>query len=168
MSYRENYINSSAWVLRCSFNYFGQCEKPQSVGRVTGTDLPRFFCIVTSQKKFSSHADAGRSIGCFKSSRTMEKKNHNEELQSRREFFKKAAKGTLPILGILAFGPGIFSSCEKDDDGDGGGNDGGGGSGCSNCNGTCRSGCNATCRYKCSGGCKTGCLGVRSSTSGRL
>ena len=35
------------------------------------------------------------------------KKNKNEELQSRREFFKKAAKGALPILGaiILASNP---------------------------------------------------------------
>ena len=27
--------------------------------------------------------------------------NKNEELQSRREFFKKAAKGALPILGAI-------------------------------------------------------------------
>ena len=31
----------------------------------------------------------------------MGKKNSNEELQSRREFFKKAAKGALPILGAM-------------------------------------------------------------------
>lgn len=29
------------------------------------------------------------------------KKQQNEELQSRREFFKKAAKGALPILGSI-------------------------------------------------------------------
>lgn len=28
-------------------------------------------------------------------------KNKNEELQSRRDFFKKAAKGVLPILGAV-------------------------------------------------------------------
>ena len=30
------------------------------------------------------------------------KKDKKEELQSRRQFFKKAAKGALPILGALA------------------------------------------------------------------
>ena len=37
----------------------------------------------------------------------MEKKKQNEELQSRREFFKKAVKGALPILGavVLAGNP---------------------------------------------------------------
>jgi len=30
------------------------------------------------------------------------KQNKNEELQSRRQFFKKAAKGTRPILGAIA------------------------------------------------------------------
>ena len=39
----------------------------------------------------------------------MEKNKQNEELQSRREFFKKAAKSALPILGavVLASAPGI-------------------------------------------------------------
>ena len=31
----------------------------------------------------------------------MEKKNRNEELQSRREFFKKAVKTAMPILGAV-------------------------------------------------------------------
>ena len=50
----------------------------------------------------------------------MEKKNSNEELQSRREFFKKAAKAALPVVGavvlsslpinpIMALGSGIVS-----------------------------------------------------------
>lgn len=73
----------------------------------------------------------------------MEKNKKNEELQSRRQFFKKAAKGALPILGalFLANAP-MFSmkantSCM-----------------CSgNCNGACSGGCLMTCR----GGCKTGC-----------
>lgn len=45
----------------------------------------------------------------------MKKDKNNEELQSRREFFKKAAKGVLPILGIIAFGPTILMSCGDDD-----------------------------------------------------
>jgi len=31
----------------------------------------------------------------------MKKENRNEGLQSRRKFFKKAAKGALPILGAF-------------------------------------------------------------------
>ena len=31
----------------------------------------------------------------------MEKNEKNEELQNRREFFKKAAKSALPILGAI-------------------------------------------------------------------
>ena len=31
----------------------------------------------------------------------MDTKNPNEELQSRREFFKKAAKAALPVVGAV-------------------------------------------------------------------
>ena len=90
-------------------------------------------------------------------------KKENDEIQSRRDFFKKAAKAALPILAIVTL-PSILTSCEPDDDGVTSGSS----SGCGKCNGSCSGGCDATCRYKCSGGCKTGCLGVRSSTSGHL
>jgi len=43
--YRDNYINTSAWVLRCSFNLDGQCEKPQDVERVTLSDFHAFLYI---------------------------------------------------------------------------------------------------------------------------
>lgn len=95
----------------------------------------------------------------------MEKKNHNEELQSRCEFFKKTAKGALPILGISLFGPSIFASCEKDDDDDNGshkGNGGnGGGCGCGgNCSGSCDDSCSGNCDG-CSGSCfTTGCTAM--------
>lgn len=44
----------------------------------------------------------------------MVKKEKNEELQSRREFFKKAAKGALPILGavVLASAPGLANAAD--------------------------------------------------------
>ena len=44
----------------------------------------------------------------------MVKNEKNEELQSRREFFKKAAKGALPILGavVLASAPGLANAAE--------------------------------------------------------
>lgn len=86
----------------------------------------------------------------------MENNKKNEELQSRREFFKKAAKGALPILGaiILANAPVIAKAAEEPM---------GCNHGCtavcstSACQGTCAGGC----RFTCSGGCKNyGCKGV--------
>ena len=43
------------------------------------------------------------------------KTKKNEELQSRREFFKKAAKGALPILGaiLLAGMPNVVNAAQK-------------------------------------------------------
>ena len=45
----------------------------------------------------------------------MKKNVKNEELQSRRDFFKKAAKGALPILGaiVLAGSPGILKAASE-------------------------------------------------------
>ena len=91
----------------------------------------------------------------------MTKKEKNEELQSRREFLKKTAKGALPILGISLFGPSILTSCEKDDDDDGKGDLGGCGSSCS---GSCQSGCSGSCDSSCSGSCD-GCTGGCDSSS---
>lgn len=78
----------------------------------------------------------------------MKKNEKNEGLQSRREFFKKAAKGALPILGlaIIANVPMIsnaveseFCACSSD------------------CKGACSGGCSATCYNQCYASCKTGC-----------
>lgn len=86
----------------------------------------------------------------------MDTKNKNEELQSRRDFFKKAAKGVLPILGavVLANVPTIMSASEKSM---------GCNYGCtavcstSACQGTCQ----GTCKFTCTGTCKNyGCKGV--------
>ena len=76
----------------------------------------------------------------------MQKNKKNEELQSRREFFKKAAKGALPILGaiVLANVPDVMKGTQVK------------ATGCtSNCWSTCRGGC----RTGCSTGCKMGCRG---------
>lgn len=83
----------------------------------------------------------------------MEKKNKNEELQTRREFFKKAASAALPILGaaLLASNPIIANAnptaalaCP--------------------CSGSCKGSCQYACKgceYTCSGGCKHyACKGV--------
>ena len=71
----------------------------------------------------------------------MVKNEKNEELQSRREFFKKAAKGALPILGavVLASAPGLANAAESAVE-----------MGCStNCNVRC-SGCGTACFKGCS------------------
>lgn len=89
----------------------------------------------------------------------MEKKMNNEELQSRREFFKKAAKAALPVVGaiVLANMPiqqmkatasmscpsACKDSCAYNC------------TGCSSsCEGTCRTTCSGTCHNACTGGCK--------------
>lgn len=84
----------------------------------------------------------------------MKKNGKNEELQSRREFFKKAAKGALPILGaiVLANAPAIVNAAEKDPTGCRGcaSNCIGGCSGnCVSCVGSCNNTCDFTCRNHC-------------------
>ena len=95
----------------------------------------------------------------------MKKNDKNEELQSRRQFFKKAAKGALPILGaivlantpILAKASNASTGCSSD--------------GCSytcrtscarECRGTCNAVCRDSCYNDCRGGCKNTCYTGRS------
>ncbi len=70
----------------------------------------------------------------------MENKKQSEEIQSRRDFFKKAAKGALPILGavLLANTPTIVKATEAEPMG---------------CNNSCTGGCKGSC----SGGCSSSC-----------
>ena len=87
----------------------------------------------------------------------MSNKNSSEELQSRREFFKKAAKAALPVVGavVLSSLPILkseaaqtgcsFGSCQ--------GNCYGG------CDGVCGGNCMNTCTESCSGGCANSCYG---------
>ena len=78
------------------------------------------------------------------------KKQQNEELQSRREFFKKAAKSALPILGaiVLTNAPVIANTAEETP------------MSCNYyCSGGCQGGCGRSCSYDCTGGCKGGCGG---------
>ena len=77
----------------------------------------------------------------------MKKNGKNEELQSRREFFKKAAKGALPILGaiVLANAPAIANASEP----------------VTSCHGSCiaacMNGCTSSCHHICKGTCKNWC-----------
>lgn len=83
----------------------------------------------------------------------------NGSFLSRREFFKEAAKSTLPIIGLIALSniPAISRAnpsmdCEH-----------GCSSGCyggckDNCIGSCKGDCQLNCTGGCSGNCRTGCL----------
>ena len=79
----------------------------------------------------------------------MNKNKEREELQSRREFFKKAAKGALPILGFVLFAnfPLTMDATNKV------------ATGCDSCTGTCSYTCQGTCRGKCMG-CSNTCQGT--------
>lgn len=82
----------------------------------------------------------------------MDKKMNNEELQSRREFFKKAAKAALPIIAMVT-APTILNAetapngCSR--------------YGCGLCTGSCSGNCKGGCQTTCYGGCKNyACKGV--------
>ncbi len=83
----------------------------------------------------------------------MDNEIKKEELQSRREFFKKAAKAALPVVGAVVLSSlpivkseattwctnGCMTGC------DGSCND--------SCYGSCTGTCNASCRGYCGGNC---------------
>lgn len=74
-------------------------------------------------------------------------KNKNEELQSRREFFKSAAKAALPVLGAV-----VLSSLPI--------NETLAATGCTfGCTNGCSGGCGSGCGFGCQGGCKGQCQG---------
>ena len=93
----------------------------------------------------------------------MKEKKQNEELQSRREFFKQAAKKVIPVVGAIALAssPILAQAAEKEP------------MGCSSgscyhsctgtcqgtCQGTCKGGCQDRCNYDCTGTCKGTCRG---------
>ena len=80
----------------------------------------------------------------------MKKSKKNEELQSRREFFKSAAKGALPILAFTVLGPSFLSSCKKEEKTSS--------SGCGkSCSGSCDDGCTNNCDDLCGGDCWAYC-----------
>ncbi len=75
-----------------------------------------------------------------------------EELQSRREFFKSAAKAALPVLGaiVLTNVPIIKANAATDCYG----------GGCMGyCSDNCTSSCQGSCRYSCQGSCSGKCQG---------
>ena len=100
----------------------------------------------------------------------MKKESKYEEIQSRREFFKNAAKKALPILGaiVLVNLPTITKAAEtKTTNGCSCGSScygscsGGCRDGCEGCSGSCQGRC-----YGCSGSCQSGCTSCRGDCSG--
>lgn len=86
----------------------------------------------------------------------MKQNEKNEELQSRRQFFKKAARRMLPIVGIMALSniP-IISSASRISSG-----------GCDGCKGECMRGCKSGCGSGCGNTCLKDCQGKTYNTHG--
>lgn len=91
---------------------------------------------------------------------------NSDELISRRRFFKKAAQGVLPMIGIAVFGSSFLTSCSKSDH-----------NGCEDCALSCSDYCGSSCEGSCDGssttspscsecssGCQTTCTGSCSNT----
>lgn len=82
----------------------------------------------------------------------MKEKKQNEELQSRREFFKEAARKALPVISAIALASSpIIARAAKTDP-----------MACNyGCAGTCSGNCFGTCTTECYtscvGSCKTNC-----------
>ena len=99
----------------------------------------------------------------------MKKNKNNEELQSRREFFKRAAKSALPMIGAIALAssPAVLQAAEVAATGCNG-SCSGLCSGCRSCTGTCSGLCEGCrgCSGTCSGLCQ-GCRGCSGTCSGR-
>jgi len=76
---------------------------------------------------------------------TMEN-NKNNETQSRREFFKEAARKALPIIGAVSLlsNPVIANAMENE---------------VMSCTSSCYNSCSGKCTDACTGRCKEGCSG---------
>ena len=84
------------------------------------------------------------------------KSNRNEELKSRRDFFKKAAKSALPIIGAIVMSnmPLISNASEVQ-------------MGCRfGCAGYCIDTCSGTCKGTCIDACSRMCNGCHHSCTG--
>ena len=82
----------------------------------------------------------------------MNEKNKKEEIQSRREFFKKAAKATLPVLGAVVLSNIPFSETKADYVNRFTGE-------CTGCSGSCQRSCSGSCQGNCQGDCQGNCKG---------
>lgn len=93
------------------------------------------------------------------------KSNKNEELKSRRDFFKKAAKSALPIIGAIVLSSPLSKAMATTDPAEGC-QWGCSGSCWSSCQSTCRGACATGCTGTCTGGCKGACANSCNAGSG--
>lgn len=81
----------------------------------------------------------------------MDKQKKNEEIQSRREFFKKAAKSALPVVGAVVLSSVPFADAAAQF-----------GCGCGySCSNSCYTSCGSGCGFGCQNTCKGGCGGCK-------
>ena len=80
----------------------------------------------------------------------MNEKDKNEEIQTRREFFKKAAKAALPVVGAVIASSLPLQTAEAA---------WGCNNWCTSCTGSCTGACTGACARSCSGTCSGGCKG---------
>lgn len=95
-----------------------------------------------------------------------EKKRKDEELQSRREFFKNAAKKALPFVAAIAMAsnPIVAKAMEEAPMGCTGTCYGTCYGSCKGCSTTCTGTCDGSCKYTCSTTCKGTCDGSCKNT----
>lgn len=125
-------------------------REPRKAERATDTGFHAFF--------INQSVQSGEPIGhdC-----TIMKQNEKEELQSRRQFFKRAAKGALPILGAIALAnmPMLASASEASS------------TSCSGCNNRCMHSCfntcHGSCNKHCADNCSSNCRGTCSNSCAR-
>ena len=81
----------------------------------------------------------------------------NKELQTRRDFFKKAATAALPVVGAIALSQVPLVSKAHESQAAMGCDYGCSGSCSGSCSGDCRGSCSIGCERACMGSCKGGC-----------
>ena len=80
----------------------------------------------------------------------MKNNKNQEELQSRREFFKSAAKAALPVIGAVVLSALPFKAHASEMDS----------ANCSACYTGCWGGCYASCSGSCKGSCRGNCVSI--------
>ena len=83
----------------------------------------------------------------------------NNELQSRRDFFKCSAKKVLPVVGVIAVSQLPILSHAHEANAEMGCYNGCSGSCYGDCRGSCSTNCDRSCTGSCKGGCQQSCDG---------
>ncbi len=89
----------------------------------------------------------------------MDNEIKKEELQSRREFFKKAAKAALPVVGAIVVSNPLFAQIGGTSNFHVVPNPAHSGANCRECTGECSGSCQGYCLDTCKGTCENTCSG---------